>query len=215
MSPPQSRSGGLELSTLIIASISSVVAAVVVSHVWGGGTVMAAAVTPVIVALTKEALARPAERLSDVTVRRRGAPDELLVEEVAPGPEGPEPDGYAVYGARRRHWKIAAITGLAAFALAVAVLTLPELVAGRSVTSGGRDTTLFGGGSKRKKDKESTTSTGATETQTVTTQTTTVTVPSETTPQTAPPAQTTPTATTTTPAAPAPAAPPPTTTPSP
>jgi hypothetical protein len=47
----------------------------------------------------------------------------------------------------RAHVKIAVITGLVAFLIAAAVLTLPELIFGGSVTGGGRSTTVFGGGS--------------------------------------------------------------------
>jgi hypothetical protein len=52
---------GLELKTLVIAALASATAAIVVSHLWKGGTVIAAAMTPVIVALAKEAIARPME----------------------------------------------------------------------------------------------------------------------------------------------------------
>src|ERR1700712_71013 len=50
---------GLSLQTLVIAAAASAVAAVVVSHVWKGGTVIAAAMTPVIVSIMKELLAKP------------------------------------------------------------------------------------------------------------------------------------------------------------
>src|SRR3954463_8823952 len=58
---------GLSLQTLVVAAVASGVAAVVVSHVWKDGTVLAAAMTPVIVSIFKELLQRPIE--SDV-VRR-------------------------------------------------------------------------------------------------------------------------------------------------
>jgi outer membrane biosynthesis protein TonB len=45
----------------------------------------------------------------------------------------------------RRRWKLALATGLLAFLIAVAAMTLPELVAGRSVVSAKHDTTIFGG----------------------------------------------------------------------
>jgi hypothetical protein len=45
----------------------------------------------------------------------------------------------------RAHVRIAVITGLVAFLIAAAVLTLPELIFGGSVTGGGRHTTYFGG----------------------------------------------------------------------
>src|SRR4051795_8035155 len=52
---------GLSLQTLVIAAAASAAAAVIVSHVWKNGTVVAAAMTPVIVAIVKEMLARPME----------------------------------------------------------------------------------------------------------------------------------------------------------
>src|SRR4051812_10233161 len=52
---------GLSLQTLVLAAASSAAAAIIVSHVWKNGTVVAAAMTPVIVAILKELLARPME----------------------------------------------------------------------------------------------------------------------------------------------------------
>src|SRR3954451_25285931 len=58
----QNRGGaGPSLQTLVIAAAASAAAAVIVSHLWKGGTVIAAAMTPVIVAIVKELLARPME----------------------------------------------------------------------------------------------------------------------------------------------------------
>src|SRR3954470_5876656 len=51
----------LSLQTLVVAAGASASAAVVVSHLWKDGTVIAAAMTPVIVAILKEVLARPME----------------------------------------------------------------------------------------------------------------------------------------------------------
>ena len=57
---------GLSVSTLMIASLSSLAAAVVVSRLWGGGTLIGAAMTPVIVALVSEGLNRPAKAIGTV-----------------------------------------------------------------------------------------------------------------------------------------------------
>ena len=56
---------------------------------------------------------------------------------------------------RRVHLKVAVITGLVAFLIAAAALTLPELIFGGSVGSSGRNTTYFGGGSDTSKKGES------------------------------------------------------------
>jgi hypothetical protein len=50
-------------TTLVVGSVSSAAAAVVVHEVWRAGTLLGAAATPVLMALFAEALRRPAERL--------------------------------------------------------------------------------------------------------------------------------------------------------
>lgn len=165
----------LSLQTLIIASLASMTAAIVVSHFWRGGTPIAAAITPVIVALASELYRRPAERITrlssraaSVTTRSRtagpgaGYQDRPAVEtRVLGGDGGP----VRVYRHERRgsrlrpvHLKIALATALAAFAIAVAVLTLPELLFGGSLASHGR-TTFFGGGHHHKTSTTTTTQT--------------------------------------------------------
>src|ERR671915_732893 len=75
------RTGGMEkeksalsIQTLAISALAAVAAAVIVPLVWERGTLVATAMTPVIVALVSEALRRPAERITAVTpkVTRRG-----------------------------------------------------------------------------------------------------------------------------------------------
>ena len=64
------------MGTLIIAAISAVAAATVVSRLWQTGTVMATAMTPVLVTLVREALERPAKRVSSIATRPRSVPVE-------------------------------------------------------------------------------------------------------------------------------------------
>ena len=54
----------LSIRTLIIASVGSAMAAIVTSQFWIAGTPIAAALTPVIVALVSELLHRPTERIA-------------------------------------------------------------------------------------------------------------------------------------------------------
>jgi hypothetical protein len=63
MADSQGSSGGegLSLQTLVIAALASGAAAVIVSKIWADGTVIAAAMTPVIVSVVKEALKKPME----------------------------------------------------------------------------------------------------------------------------------------------------------
>jgi hypothetical protein len=154
--PP--RGSGFHLGTLIVAAISAVVAATVVSRLWQSGTVMATAMTPVLVTLVKEALERPARRVSSIAGRSAAVPVAPPEPEPRPQPIGSPPavvvthdEGLTpmrVYRPERRvrrRWKLALATGLLAFLIAVAAMTLPELVAGRSVVSAKHDTTIFGG----------------------------------------------------------------------
>lgn len=162
---------GLSLQTLVIAAIASGIAAVVVSHLWSGGTVLAAAMTPVIVTIVKELLTRPMEsemvrkpvaqvgRIASerLSVPARRGPRGTVVKPPPPPPphtDGAYSDGaqftpirtYGKPSRRRVHLKLALVTGLLAFVIAVAALTLPELIFGGAVSSG-NSTTFFGGGS--------------------------------------------------------------------
>jgi hypothetical protein len=64
--PTNTSSTGIELTTLFISAVASAVAAYVVSKIWAPGTLFGAAFTPVIVALVKEGLRRPTEKVADV-----------------------------------------------------------------------------------------------------------------------------------------------------
>lgn len=227
--PPPPRRSGINLVTLLAAALASVVAAVVVSRVWAPGTIMATAMTPIIVALVKEAVERPAQRVGSMATRggpRLARTARVLAppppEAIAPPPPvGPDPEltELRVYGretAAGRHWKAALLTGLLAFGVCVAALTLPELLAGHSVVSSKHETTLFGGhrsthrspsqpATTTSTDSTPKTTTSGTLTQPTTSQPTTTEPTAPTT--TAPPEQTAPPATT----APQPTAPPTTT----
>src|SRR4051795_12306129 len=207
-SPPRSRESEaqrrLSLRTLAIASIASATAAIVVSQFWTGGTPIAAAVTPVLVALVSEMLHRPTEAIARRVTSERTA---ILpaIREDEPPEKGPRLDPkqdeapVRVYGATRQprgRRKIAVgvvlTTAALAFALAAAALTVPELITGHSIVKGDRRTTLVP--TKRKKSKsaeeqQQTTpttpqqnpqATSPTPTDTTTTQTQTETTPTET-----------------------------------
>jgi hypothetical protein len=187
---------GLSLQTLVIAAAASAAAAVIVSHIWKDGTVIAAAMTPVIVAIVKELLQRPMEseivrkpvqKVSGIASSRlpvTGSRTATRGDQLADAPPPTEPgglrrdygggDGVAptegqltpmrTYGSSRRrplHLKIAIVTGLIAFLIAAAALTLPELLFGGAISSR-HDTTLFGGGGS-KSDKKNQDKGGATQ----------------------------------------------------
>src|SRR5919199_1770016 len=69
---PDQKSGsgsGLSLQTLLISSLAAAAAATVVPMFWEQGTLIATAMTPVVVALVSEGLRRPVERVSAVAPR--------------------------------------------------------------------------------------------------------------------------------------------------
>jgi hypothetical protein len=211
VSTESKQQSALSITTLVIASCSSLVAAAVVSRVWGGGTLVGAAVTPVIVALVSEGLKKPAtvigtvretrtsaRRYDPVAEGRRGVRegDLAMASRTRPAPERERSIHRAGRGAPRRPLILAVVTGLVAFAIAAVLLTSSDLVLGRSVTGTGQRTTLFSGSSSNaKKDQADTTTTEKKTTPSSTTPTT---------PTTTTPTQTSTTPTTTTPTTPAP-----------
>jgi hypothetical protein len=184
----QQAHSGLSVTTLMIASASSLVAAVVVSKVWGPGTLIGAGATPVIVALVSEGLKRPARAIDTVRETRAARYDP-----VAEGRRGLREGDLerarpvmpaAAVAQRRVHTAsarpgvlrlprprvMAAIaTGIVAFILAGVLLTSSELVLGKSVVSASKRTTYIPVSRKASdtetkdtQDKQKTTSTGAT-----------------------------------------------------
>src|SRR3954469_11009854 len=190
--PPRG-SSDIELTTLFLSAIASAAAAYITSKIWAPGTLFSAAMSPVIVALVKEGLRRPTEKVATVVPAvvtapsrwtRTSASEPGLVPE-APPPAAPapvDPDAphvvlppvvgaeagpVRVYSTRARQlrWRLAVITGLLGFLICVALYTVPELIAGKSI---GRDssnaTTIFGGRSNHTKKSSKTTTTSTTQT---------------------------------------------------
>ncbi len=75
------QSGGLSVTTLLIASGSAAAAAVIVPLFWERGSLLAAAITPVIVALTSEGLKKPVEKLPTAVGVWRKTPQGTAVRE--------------------------------------------------------------------------------------------------------------------------------------
>ena len=170
MSDDKRTQGGLSPKTLLIAGAASATAAILIPMLWRPGTVFAAAMTPIVVALVTEILHRPVQTVSTARVRRarRGpevldAPFEEPFDPLAP-PSAEEIEALprttasvpAVHRRRPltgRQWKLALMTGLAAFAIVAVVMTASELLAGDSL-SGGERTTFFGGSGSGREDSE-------------------------------------------------------------
>ncbi len=187
----------INIRTLVIASIASAAAAIITSQFWVRGTPIAAALTPVIVAIVSEMLHRPTDKIvdrftaeTDALPEAAGAEPPPLSEELDPLPARDD-SGMRVYRSERRGlpWGPILATAAAAFVIGAALITIPELVGGNSLAGGGRDTSLWGGGEKKSDDK------AAPETETVTT-------PAETLPQDEPQQQQTETTPSTTPTTP-------------
>jgi hypothetical protein len=151
---------GLSIQTLAISALASVAAAVITATFWQKGTLIATAMTPVIVSVVSEALRRPAEviKVRTTTTRRGGGPVRFEPlppgeREAAPAMRSDDPFGLRAPARSRvrmrHHWKLAVATGLAAFAVAAVALTGSELVFGGPATSDNGRTTLFGGRSSR------------------------------------------------------------------
>jgi hypothetical protein len=168
--------GGLQIQTLLISAVSAVAAATVVPMFWEKGTVIATAMTPVIVAIVSEALRRPVAKVSAVApkvtaVRQRvavpvrGRPHgsiaedphdfDPVVDERVDEPIGgvSADDPFGLRTPARRPWlRIGLVTGLLAFVLGAGVVTASELtIFGGSVSGDRGRTTLFGGGSSSDK----------------------------------------------------------------
>jgi hypothetical protein len=161
---------GLNVRTLVIASVASATAALITSQLWIAGTWIAAAITPVIVAIVSELLNRPTERIARSVTSDSTA---LLAEAAGAAPPPPanadrlperapaepgserEPAPVRVYrqppspARRRLALGVVAATAALAFLVAVAVITVPELIAGQSIGKGDGRTSLFGGNRER------------------------------------------------------------------
>jgi hypothetical protein len=169
--------------TLAVASLASATAAAVTSQLWIAGTWVAAAVTPVLVALISEAVQRPTERIARAWTSERDSRGSRRQSATRAEPSamsgtagpvrmyrqterGARPTGRDA-GARttlarprtisRRRIAIGtvAVTGAIAFVIGIALLTTVDLVSGGSVGKGGGRTTAFGGGGSGSDKKRS------------------------------------------------------------
>lgn len=217
MRAERKNASGLSLTTLMIASASSVAAAIVVSRLWGAGTLVGAAATPVIVALVTEGLHRPARvvtnvrgsrtaRFDPVAEGRRGMqegdlerarparPGEPAAAPVRQGRPARATTSRSAAILRRRRMLLAVATGLVAFVIGGVFLTGTELVFGDSAVSGASKRTTFLGGSASRSKTDTTSTEESTTPTTSTSATETTTTGTETQPgvvpntETAPPA---------------------------
>jgi hypothetical protein len=163
---PKDGGGGLSLQTLLISSLAAVAAAIVVPTFWAKGSLVATAITPIIVAITSELLNRPAKAIKTVAPRvtRRTATGAAVRSQTPSGVgargDGPEQlppyegvsrdDPFGLRAAqrprRRRPLKLALATGLLAAVIGAGVVTASEIaVFGHSIFDSKRETGVFGG----------------------------------------------------------------------
>ena len=215
----------LSTRTLTIASVASATAAAVTSQLWIAGTWIAAALTPVLVALISEALHRPTERVARAWTAERESrghapPRASTATRAEPaavtGSAGPvrvyrqtsrgvteRERGRFTLAGRRIPWRTVLLTGAAAFAIAVAAITVIDLASSGSVNTTPLGRSSGGGGSQPNDGNEGqqrdTQQNSERQQPSDTTQTPTTTAPAEQQPQSdtapaTPPTQSTPTA---------------------
>jgi hypothetical protein len=160
----------LNTRTLTIASVASATAAAVTSQLWIAGTWIAAAFTPVLVALSSEAMHRPTERIARAWTSEREARSSAAVSPTrsepmavtgTPGPVRVYRTGDSGRGSptllTKRRIAIGTVAATAAIACVIGLLTLTtvDLVTGGSVGKGsGRLTLVGGGGDGKAKDEQ-------------------------------------------------------------
>jgi hypothetical protein len=173
--------------TLVFASIGAAVAAIVTSQFWIAGTPIAAAMTPVIVALVSEMLHRPTEKIAQkFTAETDALPESAGAARPSDEPAPPARDVTLYTSTKQRRdlpWGKILATGAIAFVIGVGILTLPELISGQSIGKGNGRTSILG----NNRDRDSGQDEEAPEDQ----ETVTETVPAEPAPQDSP-QQTTP-----------------------
>jgi hypothetical protein len=127
--------------TLIVASVSSAAAAVVVREIWAPGTIASAALMPLLVALFGELLHRPAYRLTNVARERLNRWSGLSLRRIDP------------IARIRSRWQRVLTTAGVAFLVGSVVLTGWEFLIHHSLASGRDRTTLLGGAVPRRRDR--------------------------------------------------------------
>jgi hypothetical protein len=156
----------LNTRTLMVASVASATAAAVTSQLWIAGTWIAAALTPVLVALISEAMHRPTERIARAWTSERegrGSRTQSATRReptAVTGTPGPvrvyrQSGSRTTLAKRRIAFGAVAATAAIAFVIGLVALTTVDLVSGGSVGKGsGRFTLGGGGGDSQTKDQQ-------------------------------------------------------------
>lgn len=142
------RTSELNLVTLGLAALASVIATVGVARLGLAGSILGAALAPVIITLVKEYGRKPITGVAAIGQAARKAGRARPAEARPPvTPLGAEPAPITIHRTPRHRlarvrWGRVIVTSAIAFVVAVGVFTIPDLIAGQSIVSG-RDTTFF------------------------------------------------------------------------
>ncbi len=133
----------LAVRTIVPASLASVAATFLLARLGLTGTLLGAALIPIIIAVVRELSRLPAESVAKVTKRSLGG-SEAETPTPSPGGEDSPPEPGATWASRLSllSWRRVLLAGAAAFAITIAVFTIPELALGESVVDD-RRTTFF------------------------------------------------------------------------
>ena len=156
----------LNTRTLTIASVASASAAAVTSQLWIAGTWIAAALTPVLVAMISEAMHRPTERIARAWTSERemratqAATPTRREPTTVSGTAGPvrvyRQSGPRTTMLTKRRIAIGTVAATAAIAFAIGILALTtvDLVSGGSVGKGSGRSTLFSGSDRKEQPQQ-------------------------------------------------------------
>jgi hypothetical protein len=156
----------LNTRTLTIASVASASAAAVTSQLWIAGTWIAAALTPVLVAMISEAMHRPTERIARAWTSERemratqAATPTRREPTTVSGTAGPvrvyRQSGPRTTMLTKRRIAIGTVAATAAIAFVVGIvaLTTVDLVSGGSVGKGSGRSTLFSGTDRKEQPQQ-------------------------------------------------------------
>ena len=156
----------LNSRTLTIASVASASAAAVTSQLWIAGTWIAAALTPVLVAMISEAMHRPTERIARAWTSERemratqAATPTRREPTTVSGTAGPvrvyRQSGPRTTMLTKRRIAIGTVAATAAIAFVVGIvaLTTVDLVSGGSVGKGSGRSTLFSGSDRKEQPQQ-------------------------------------------------------------
>ncbi|MDQ3891085.1 MAG: hypothetical protein M3312_11135 [Actinomycetota bacterium] len=130
------RASEISPSSLALASFGSLAATFLLGRLGFAGTLVGAALTPILIVLAQELVRRPVRRVRETTIAVVETPVAL------PRPRRFSVRSQLAWLARLVSWRSVLVTGALAFAIVVAVFTVADIAAGDSVVAD-RPSTFF------------------------------------------------------------------------